>query len=315
MKTIDRALFDASDDVRERVAAAATRPVAQLRRRRKRRTGAAAAVTVLLIGFPLSLILLRPASTGLPAGAVRISEADLPTEDLIAVAELRTGDELYFLPAREHSVFVRVRPGEATLMFGTSCDVVSDTPLPVAWEGLCLEYTSNGQRISGRFAHGTRSDGSDTEAANDSPDGPIDIPDGPLSSSLQDAVRQIPELATMTQGQALDQRESGSQWGIFSLVASDGSRVEIITQVVPEDFNPQHIGFTIHEIGPTGEDIFLRETSSALQVIVIDHDRTMLNLIVDRLNLSDPASRSALSHIQPDQAKEWALLILDIIND
>ncbi|MEX0827175.1 MAG: PQQ-binding-like beta-propeller repeat protein [Acidimicrobiia bacterium] len=96
------------------------------------------------------------------AGATRISAADLPTEDLIAVADLHTGDELYRVPAGQYSVFVRIRAGEPTLLFGTSCDVVSATPLPVGWEGICLEYTSDGRRIAGSFPHGTRSDASPT---------------------------------------------------------------------------------------------------------------------------------------------------------
>lgn len=316
MKTIDRALLDAVNDVRDRVAAAATRPATHLVRRRGRRTAVAAAVvTLLLIGVPASLTLARPSVSSRLAGAAPISEADLPSDALIAVAELRTGDALYLLPAGEHWVFVRVRPGEPTLMFGTSCDVVSDTQLPDGWAGLCLEYTSNGHRVSGRFPHGTRSDGSSIRPENDSPDGPIDIPDGPLGSSLQDAVSQIPELAAMTPEQPLDQTERGHHWGMFALVANDGSRIELITQVVPEDFDPQYIGSnTTREIGPNGEDVFLRETSSSLQVIVIDHNRTMLNLIIDRLSPSDPGSPSALSHIQSDQAKGWALLILDLIN-
>lgn len=92
------------------------------------------------------------------AGAVRISAADLPTQELITVADLDTGDQLYRVVSGQNSVFVRIRAGEPTLLFGTSCDVVSANPLPAGWEGVCLEYTSNGRRITGRFPHGTRSD-------------------------------------------------------------------------------------------------------------------------------------------------------------
>ena len=48
-------------------------------------------------------------------------------------------------------------------------------------------------------------------------------------------------------------------------------------------------------------------------MIVINANRTMLNLIVDRLKPDDPGTPSLLSQIQPDQAKEWALLLLDLI--
>ena len=124
-------------------------------RRRRRTFVVATAVTLLIIGIPASLTLFRPSVGPRPAGAVAISEADLPSDALTAVAELRAGDELYLLPTGEHWVFARVRPGEPSLMFGTSCDVMSDTPLPEGWVGLCLEYTSNGHRVSGRFPYGT----------------------------------------------------------------------------------------------------------------------------------------------------------------
>jgi hypothetical protein len=41
----------------------------------------------------------------------------------------------------------------------------------------------------------------------------------------------------------------------------------------------------------------------------------MINLIIDRFDPSEPGSLGALSYIQLDQAKEWALLLLDLITD
>ena len=65
----------------------------------------------------------------------------------------------------------------------------------------------------------------------------------------------------MTPTQPIDQTESGHQWGMLALAANDGSRIELITQVTPENFDPQYLGSnTIHEIGPAGEDIYLRRT-------------------------------------------------------
>jgi len=319
MKTLDRALTDAANDVRGRIAAAPKRPVAQLKQRRQHRTTSTVALVVaMLIGIPAAFILLRPSSRPLPEGAVRIDRGGLPTEELVAVADLRRGDELYLIPKGDHSVFVRLRQGERTLLFGTSCDVVSGTPLPAGWEGVCLEYTSNGQRVSGRFPYGTTSDGSEAGSPADSPDGPIDLPDGPLSTALTEAISQIPELAKLTREQVTDQSVPGGQWGIVSLVARDGSRIEITTQEAPPAEILDRLASvysTSRQIGPNGEDLILRDTDTTLQVIAIDASGTMLNLSVDRINQTEPGSPSEFSHLHLDQIREWALLLLGLISN
>jgi hypothetical protein len=99
----------------------------------------------------------EPASVSIPPEAVPVGAEALVTPELVAVAGLQPGDELFSLSAGEGSVLVRVRPGEPTLLFGTSCDVVSASPLPDGWQGVCLEYTSHGQRILGTFPYGTTS--------------------------------------------------------------------------------------------------------------------------------------------------------------
>jgi hypothetical protein len=79
------------------------------------------------------------------------------TPEDVAVADLQPGDELFRLPVGDYAVLVRVRAGEPTLMFGTSCDVVSAAPLPEGWHGVCLEYTDQGRRLLGTFPYGTTS--------------------------------------------------------------------------------------------------------------------------------------------------------------
>jgi len=165
-----------------------------------------------------------------------------------------------------------------------------------------------------RFPNG----GTTTTIAPDDPiTSPVEIPDGPLSTALRAAIDQIPELAALDVEYAADQTEAGTQWGGVSLVADDGSHLEIITQLVPDNFDPQYIGLNfIQETGPNGEEIFLLEKEGVVQVVVIDHEGTMINLIIDRFDPSgEPRSPGALSHIQLDQAKEWALLLLDLITD
>ena len=105
-----------------------------------------------------------PASASIPAEAEPVGAEVLVTPDEVAVADLQPGDELFMLPVSgysvgEYSVLVRLRAGEPPLLFGTSCDVVSAAPLPTGWRGLCLEYTSEGQRVHGQFLWGTTSTG------------------------------------------------------------------------------------------------------------------------------------------------------------
>ncbi len=123
-------------------------------------------IRVRLLVVPLALVLLvactdnsEAASVSIPSDAVPVGRAAL-TEELAAVADLGPDDGLYQLPVRDdHWVFIRVRSGEPPLLFGTSCDLVSAVALPVGWQGVCLEYTSQGQRIFGQFPHGTVSKG------------------------------------------------------------------------------------------------------------------------------------------------------------
>lgn len=98
------------------------------------------------------------AFVSIPDGAVPVGTEALSTEALVTVADLRPGDELYQLPVGgDRAVLIRVRGEEPPLLFGTSCDVVSAAPLPLGWQGACLEYTWQGRRIHGRFPHGTSS--------------------------------------------------------------------------------------------------------------------------------------------------------------
>lgn len=99
----------------------------------------------------------RPPSASIPPEALPVGTEVLATRELAAVADLQPGDGLFRLPVGQDSVLVRVRAGEPTLLFGTSCDVVSASLLPDGWEGVCLEYTSDGQRNLGTFPHGTTS--------------------------------------------------------------------------------------------------------------------------------------------------------------
>jgi hypothetical protein len=41
----------------------------------------------------------------------------------------------------------------------------------------------------------------------------------------------------------------------------------------------------------------------------------MINLIIDRFDPSQPGTPGALSQIGLDEAREWALLLLDLITD
>ncbi len=90
----------------------------------------------------------------IPRDAVAVDDSRLATDSLLTVADLSPDDKLFQLPS-EGGVFVRVRDGEPPLLFGTACDVVSAMPLPEGWNGVCLEYTSAGQRVFGEFPHGT----------------------------------------------------------------------------------------------------------------------------------------------------------------
>ncbi len=100
----------------------------------------------------------RPASASIPSEAEPVGAEALVTPELVAVADLQLGDELFRWPVGEDSVLVRVRVGEPTLLFGTSCDAVSAAPLPPGWQGVCLEYTDHGRRILGTFPYGTTSE-------------------------------------------------------------------------------------------------------------------------------------------------------------
>ena len=94
----------------------------------------------------------------IPHEAMPVGTEALSTEALAAVADPRPDDELYQLPVGDdRAVLIRVRAKEPPLLFGTSCDVVSAAPLPLGWQGICLEYTWQGRRIEGRFPHGTSS--------------------------------------------------------------------------------------------------------------------------------------------------------------
>ena len=158
-----------------------------------------------------------------------------------------------------------------------------------------------------------------TIASHDSVDGSGDLPNGPLSSAVLEAVDQIPELAALTVELAADHASLGDapgEWGGVSLLAEDGSRIEIITQMVSENFDPLlAIGPDTQETGPHGEDIFLRESDAVFQVVVIDQGGTMINLIIDRFDPSQPGTPGALSQIGLDEARGWALLLLDLITD
>lgn len=84
----------------------------------------------------------------------------LPSPQLLDVADLQDGDRLYTLPLTgdhtDRQVYVRFRDGDRPLLFGTACSVVNSVPLPERWDGTCLEYTSpEGDRITGTFPHGT----------------------------------------------------------------------------------------------------------------------------------------------------------------
>jgi len=92
----------------------------------------------------------------IPSDAVSVDGSALATEDLAAFANLGPDDRLFEMPTVEdRAVLIRTRDGEPPLLFGTSCDVVSATPLPSGWAGGCLEYTSHGQRMLGEFPYGT----------------------------------------------------------------------------------------------------------------------------------------------------------------
>jgi hypothetical protein len=147
----------------------------------------------------------------------------------------------------------------------------------------------------------------------------FDLPGGPLSSAVLEAVAQIPELAALTVEQAADHASTGDEpgeWGGVSLLAQDGSRIEIITQAVPADFDPLlAIGPDTQEMGPDGEDVFVRERDAVVQVVVIDQNGAMINLIIDRFAPSQPGTPGALSEITLDQARDWALLLIDLITD
>ena len=94
----------------------------------------------------------------LPGEAVAVGSEALVTDELVAIADLAEGDELYQLPAPDgQAVLVRIRTGEPPLLFGTSCDVVNSVLLPAGWESVCLEYTVEGGRVHGRFPEGTTS--------------------------------------------------------------------------------------------------------------------------------------------------------------
>ncbi len=115
---------------------------------------------LLVVGLALLLAACtseeEPASVSVPYEAVPVGAEALSTEALVAVADLRPDDELYRLPVGDdRSVLIRVRGEEPPLLFGTSCDVVSAAPLPLGWQGICLEYTWQGRRLEGRFPYGT----------------------------------------------------------------------------------------------------------------------------------------------------------------
>ena len=98
----------------------------------------------------------EPSPAAIPQDAVEVDGSALAADALLAVADLSPDDELFQLPSENgRSVLVRVRDGEPPLLFGTACDVVSAMPLPEGWNGVCLEYTSAGQRVFGEFPHGT----------------------------------------------------------------------------------------------------------------------------------------------------------------
>lgn len=127
----------------------------------------------------------------LPEGAVLVGPEVLVTDHLASVADLGVGDQLYRLPVADNrAVLVRVRPGQPTLLFGTSRAVVSGVELPQGWDAVCLEFSAAGQRHIGRFPYGVvgGSDGAFAGATS------VGAATDPGAAALDQATVEHPEL-------------------------------------------------------------------------------------------------------------------------
>ena len=129
------------------------------------RKGARHLLPVVFAALALASCTSAETVDALPDDASPVGVEALVTGELVAAADLEPGDQLFRMPATgDRSVLVRIRDGAPPLLFGTSCDVVSAVSLPDGWQGMCLEYTADGQRILGEFPWGTVSTGTDIPA-------------------------------------------------------------------------------------------------------------------------------------------------------
>lgn len=154
------------------------------------------------------------------------------------------------------------------------------------------------------------------EEASDQDPGPKPQPFGPVSSSLLTIVSRIPELSALQREGVNDLIGDGINGaGGVSFRASDGGFVEIMVEQLSTPIPLEALGIgTRSAIGPSGEDIVIRDTGHTLQVIAISNEGLMVNLIVERINRVDPTAESSLESITEGQLVDWAVRILKEFN-
>ncbi len=160
-----------------------------------------------------------------------------------------------------------------------------------------------------------------TEDPGDAPAGPAgpdsrpeERPDGPLASRLSEAVATIPELRNLLETDRLDFAEGGARAGIVGLVASDGSRVDIVIQRLPAPIDVRDVGSpddTRLVSSPQGVDLILRDLGHTLQVVGVDPTGLAVNVIVERINRQDPGSPTVLDDVDLDRIQRWVIDLLD----
>lgn len=143
---------------------------------------------------------------------------------------------------------------------------------------------------------------------------PTETVNGPLSQKLAQQVLAIPELAAFDPPTLKDFSEGGVDAAVVTFQAPDGAYVDVVSQQLPEPLAPDSVGSpddTHTERGPNGEQIIIKETTSALQVVGVDEGNWMVNIIVNRTTAENPREASPHTDWSVDTVRSWVIQLLE----
>lgn len=164
-------------------------------------------------------------------------------------------------------------------------------------------------------------DESTSNGGTGDPDGPpSETINGPRSKSLAGQVlAAIPELAAFAPPTLKDFSEGGVDGAIVTFQAPDGAYVDVVSQQLPEPLAQDLIESelirspedTSTELGPNGEQIFIKEDDWTLQVIGVDAGNSMVNIIVNRTTSEIPQEASPYTDWSVDSVRSWVIHLLE----